>query len=57
MATMLAVSAVYHGFEHDDVCFVLDQRFELDFYSDSSLKQQPVGRHAAPSQPVFAPTH
>ena len=25
----------------DDVCFVLDQRFELDFYSASSLKQQP----------------
>jgi hypothetical protein len=41
----------------DDVCFVLDQRFELDFYSASSLKQQPVRRHATPSQPVFAPTH
>jgi hypothetical protein len=33
------------------------KRFELDFYSASSLKQQLVGRHAAPSQPVFAPTH
>jgi hypothetical protein len=41
-------------FWDDDVCFVLDQRFELDFYSASSLKQQPMGRHAAPSQPFFA---
>ena len=44
--------------------FVLDQHAELDFYSASSLKQQPAGRHVAPlrhiimipSQPVFALT-
>jgi predicted alpha/beta hydrolase len=34
---------------HDDeVCFALDQHVELDFYSASSLKQQPAGRHVAP---------
>ena len=34
---------------HDDeVCFVLDQHAELDFYSASSLKQQSAGRHVAP---------
>jgi hypothetical protein len=46
----------------DEVCFVLDQHAELDFYSASSLKQQSTGRHVAPlryiilirSQPVFA---
>ena len=46
----------------DDVCFVLDQHTEQDFYSDSSLKQQSAGRHVAPlghiililNQPVFA---
>jgi hypothetical protein len=46
----------------DEVCFVLDQHAELDFYSASSLKQQSVGRRVAPlghiilipSQPVFA---
>jgi hypothetical protein len=27
---------------------VLDQHAELDFYSDSSLKQQPSDRHIAP---------
>ena len=46
----------------DEVCFVLDQHAELDFYTASSLKQQSTGRHVAPlryiilipSQPVFA---
>ena len=48
---------------HDDVCFVLDQHTELNFYSASSLKQQSLDRHVAPlghiilipSQPVFTP--
>jgi hypothetical protein len=48
----------------DEVRFVLDQHAELDFYSDSSLKQQSRGRHVAPlghiilitSQPVFGLT-
>ena len=31
-----------------DVCFVLDQQAELDFFSASSLKQQSVDRHDAP---------
>jgi hypothetical protein len=46
----------------DQVCFVLDQHAELDFYSASSLEQRSAGRHVAPlghivlipSQPVFA---
>jgi hypothetical protein len=46
----------------DEIHFVLDQHAELDFHSASSLKQQSVGKHAAPlrhiilipSQPVFA---
>ena len=54
----------YFQWNVDDVHFVLDQLAELDFYSDSSLKQQSAGRHAAPlehnilipSQPVFALT-
>ena len=48
--------------DDDEVCFVLDQPAELDFYSASSLKQQSAGRHITPlghiilipSQPVFA---
>ena len=48
--------------DDDEVCFVLDQYAELDFYSASSLKQQSAGRHVAPlghiililSQPIFA---
>ena len=32
----------------DDVCFVLDQHAELDFYIVSSMKQQSVGKHVAP---------
>jgi hypothetical protein len=34
--------------DDDEVCFVLDQHTELDFYSASSLKQQSEGRHVAP---------
>ena len=34
--------------EDDEVCFVLDQHANLDFYSASSLKQQSTGRHVAP---------
>jgi hypothetical protein len=48
--------------DDDEVCFVLDQHAELDFYSASSLKQQSADSHVAslghiiliPSQPVFA---
>jgi hypothetical protein len=48
--------------DDDEVCFVLDQQAEFDFYSASSLKQQSVGRHFVPlahiilipRQPVFA---
>jgi hypothetical protein len=48
----------------DEVCFVLNQHAELDFYSANSLKQQCVGKHVAPlrhvilipRQPVFALT-
>ena len=50
--------------DDDDVCFVLDQHTELDFYGASWLKQQSVGRHVTPlwhiiqilSQPVFTTT-
>ena len=31
-----------------DVCFVLDQHAQLDYFSDGSLKQQSAGRHVAP---------
>ena len=52
---------VYFQWDDDEVCFVLDQHTELDFYSASSLKQQSSDRHVAPlghiilipSQPVF----
>jgi hypothetical protein len=48
--------------DDDEVCFVLDQHAELDFYSASSLKQQSAGKHVPPlrhiilipSRPVFA---
>ena len=48
--------------DDDEVCFVIDQHAELDFYSASLLKQQSADRHVAPlkhiilipSQPVFA---
>jgi predicted alpha/beta hydrolase len=47
--------------DDDEVCFVLDQHAELDFYSASSLKQQSADKHVAPlghiilipNQPVF----
>ena len=34
----------------DDICFVLDQHTEFDFYSTNSLKQQSAGnyRNVAP---------
>jgi hypothetical protein len=52
----------YIQWNDGDVCFVLDQHAELDFYSAGSLKQQSADRHVAPlghiilipSQPVFA---
>ena len=30
------------------VSFIVDQQTELDFYSGSSLRQQPTGRHDVP---------
>jgi hypothetical protein len=47
---------LYHGenklifaWDNDEVHFVLDQHAaEMDFYSDSSLKQQSAVRHVAP---------
>jgi len=49
----------------NDVRFVRYQYIKLDYYSASSLKQQPTGRHVAPlghiflitNQPIFALTH
>jgi len=54
----------YIQWNDDDVCFVLDQHAEFDFYSASSLKQQSADRHVAPlghiilipSQAAFALT-
>jgi hypothetical protein len=48
--------------DDDEVCFVLDQHADLDFYSVNSLKQKSTDKHVAPlghiipipSQPVFA---
>ena len=48
--------------DDDEVHFVIDQHAELDFYSDSSMKQQSAGRHITPlghiilipSQPISA---
>ena len=34
--------------DDDEIRFVLDQHAELEFYSASSLKQHPAGRHVAP---------
>jgi hypothetical protein len=50
--------------DDDEVHFVLDQHTLLDFYSDSPLKKQSVGRNVTPfwhiilipNQPVFALT-
>ena len=39
--------------DDDEVRFVLDQNAELDFYSASSLKQQSVDGHAAPSEHII----
>ena len=41
-----AIFQLYHGENKlifNEVHFVLDQHAELDFYSASSLKQQPAG--------------
>jgi hypothetical protein len=54
----------YIQWNDDDVCFVLNQHAELDFYSASPLKQLSTGNHVVllgriiliPSQPVFALT-
>jgi hypothetical protein len=54
----------YIQWNDDDICFVLDQHADLDFYSAISLKQQSAGRHVAPlwhiilipSQQVFVLT-
>jgi hypothetical protein len=52
MSNFLAISwreqFMFWWDDDDDVCFVLEQHAELDFNSDSSLKQQSVGRHVAP---------
>jgi hypothetical protein len=66
LSNFLAISwreQVCFQWDDDEVCFVLDQHVELDFfYSANSLKQQSVGSHSSalghiiliPSQPVFA---
>ena len=49
--------------DDDEVRFALDQHAELDFYSDSSLKQKAVDRHVThfehiiliPSQTAISP--
>ena len=52
----------YHDDDDDNICFLLGQHADLDFYSSSSLKKQPTGRHVALlwhmilSQPVFVLT-
>ena len=54
----------YITWNDNDVCLVLDQHAELDFYSVSSLKQQFADRYVGqfghiiliPDQPVFAPS-
>ena len=33
----------------EDVCFILEQHTQLDFYSAISVKQQSVVKHVAPS--------
>ena len=35
-----------------DICFVLDQREDLDVWRASSLKQQSIYRHVAPLEPI-----
>ena len=36
-----------------DVCLVVDKHDLLDLYSDSSLKQQPAGRHVTPHDHII----
>jgi hypothetical protein len=40
-------SQINFQWDDDEVCIVLDQHTELDFYSACSLKQQPMGRRVA----------
>jgi hypothetical protein len=47
---------VYFQWDDDEVCFVLDQHAELNFYSSSSLKQQSAVRHVAPHYSDSEPT-
>ena len=59
---IMAREHVNFRWNDDEDHFVLDQHTYFDLYSDSSLKQQSVGRHFAPlghiilipSQQVFA---
>jgi hypothetical protein len=56
---MLWREQVNFQWDDDEICFVLDQHAELDFYSASSLKKQSVGKHVAPLGhiiliPIFA---
>ena len=59
-AAILWREQVNFQWDDDEIRFVLDQQAELDFYNDTSLKQQftsrPVAPHIIliPSQPVFA---
>jgi hypothetical protein len=39
--------------DDDEVHFVLDQHAYLDFYSDSSLKQQFANRHVTPLRHII----
>ena len=56
---MLWREQVNFQWDDDEICFVLDQHAELDFYCASSLKKQSADRHVAPLEhiiliPVFA---
>ena len=44
----LIVRISYIQWDDDDVCFVLDQHAQLDFYSPSSVKQQSASRYVTP---------
>ena len=53
-----AICQLYHGEnklhwgDYGHVCFVLDQNVQLHFFNACSLKQQPLGRHVAPLEPI-----
>jgi hypothetical protein len=61
-SAILWLEQVNFQWNDDEVCFVLDQYAELDFYSASLVKQHSAGRHVIPlghiilipSQPDFA---